>query len=524
MLSIKTANASTKPTTLRRVAITVGVVIASAVGWRLAIFDPTMMWGGDNAMYMMLARNLLEGHAYADTGYAQSALAYLAPASYPPGFPIALAPALAMFGLNITAIKLYMIGLYGVAIAMCAWLAATRLPADRTTSYWVIVGVAALVAWNPRFAGWATLILSESVFVIVTYGALIACDHAYRRLDSHRSCNALFTLAGGLILASLATRVFGLALILAVWGYELVRYRRPTRFGVMLFVIAGLAGAVLLGPRLLGTSTGETSYLTLVFQDLFAHLNELPVTVSENLGHYGRLLRHYWLIVPGSATNQLVAAQWIAWLSLPVVAIGLWNRWRSSPSVIEIFALVYLASLLPWHSYGSRYLIPLMALYVVYLTAGLLRIERVLSAPRHAVLWLACCLAIFGYGLTYRATADFDHRIAPAAPNGPNATAMYRYIKQTTPKDTRILVRDPRTLALFTRRGALTYTDNANDQSLPGFTRVVSYAREMGVDYVLATPSDPGFALLRWVNLYPNAFSFIYAEGPFRLYRLRKAN
>ena len=46
------------------------------------------------------------------------------------------------------------------------------------------------------------------------------------------------------------------------------------------------------------------------------------------------------------------------------------------------------------------------------------------------------------------------------------------------------VVRDPRTLALFTRRGALTYTDNANDQSLPGFTRVVSYAREMGVDYV----------------------------------------
>ena len=501
----------------------IGVAVAGAIIWRLSIFDPTMMWGGDNAMYMMLARNLLEGHAYADTGYVQSALAYLAPASYPPGFPIALVPALAMFGLNITVIKLYMIGLYGVAVVMCAWLAATRLPADRTTSCWVIVGVAALVAWNPRFAGWATLILSESVFVIVTYGALIACDRAYRRLDSNRACNALFALAASLILASLATRVFGLALILAVWGYELVRYRRPTRFGAMLFVIAGLAGAVLLGPRLFGADTGQTSYLTLVSKDLFAHLDELPVTILDNLGHYGRLLRHYWLIVPDSAADQLLAAQWIAWLSLPVVVIGLWSRWRANPSVVEVFALVYLVSLLPWHSYGSRYLIPLMALYIVYLTAGLLRIERAVAAPRHAVLVVVACLAILGYGLTYRATADFDHRIADAAPNSASAMAMYRYIDRTTPKDALVLVRDPRTLALFTRRHALTYTDNANDQRLPSIMRVLSYAREMGVDYMLVTPSDPCYALLRWINLYPRAFSFVHAEGSFRLYRLRES-
>ena len=55
-------------------------------------------WGGDNAMYLLHARNLLSGMPYTDTGYLYNPASGRFPVSYPPVFPLLLAPLVALFG------------------------------------------------------------------------------------------------------------------------------------------------------------------------------------------------------------------------------------------------------------------------------------------------------------------------------------------------------------------------------------------------------------------------------------------
>jgi len=88
--------------------------------WLVATLDPSLAWGGDNAMYLMLARNLAEGLPYNVTGYIQNPYSYLAPLTYPPGFPVVLAPLYAAVGLDIVAFKIYVIAIFTVALVLLA--------------------------------------------------------------------------------------------------------------------------------------------------------------------------------------------------------------------------------------------------------------------------------------------------------------------------------------------------------------------------------------------------------------------
>jgi hypothetical protein len=65
-------------------------------------------WGGDFALYVLHARNLAEGHAYADTGYVVNPLNRPhSPSSYPPVYPSLLASLYAKWGLNYTPFKAF---------------------------------------------------------------------------------------------------------------------------------------------------------------------------------------------------------------------------------------------------------------------------------------------------------------------------------------------------------------------------------------------------------------------------------
>lgn len=57
-------------------------------------------------MYIHHARNIVEGKAYADTGYIENPAAHVyGPSSYPIGFPFLLSPAVALGGLHYPTLK-----------------------------------------------------------------------------------------------------------------------------------------------------------------------------------------------------------------------------------------------------------------------------------------------------------------------------------------------------------------------------------------------------------------------------------
>ena len=90
-------------------------------------------------MYVLHAQNLLSGQAYDDTGYIHNAGSARFPVSYPPVFPLLLAPLVAIFGVVWTPLKLATIASFIAALALLAAHERRRLgPTERIALLFVI--------------------------------------------------------------------------------------------------------------------------------------------------------------------------------------------------------------------------------------------------------------------------------------------------------------------------------------------------------------------------------------------------
>jgi hypothetical protein len=87
------------------------VVILTAIAvFYLVTIRAGQRWGDDFSMYILHARNIVQGSNYQDTGYLYDPFtAVIGPRFYPPVFPLALAPLYALFGLNLTSMKVEVI-------------------------------------------------------------------------------------------------------------------------------------------------------------------------------------------------------------------------------------------------------------------------------------------------------------------------------------------------------------------------------------------------------------------------------
>ena len=75
----------------------------------LVLFRPgySVMGGGDFALYLAHAQAIATFQPYAATGFVfNPANAIMSPAAYPPGLPLLLAPLVAVFGIELTGVRL----------------------------------------------------------------------------------------------------------------------------------------------------------------------------------------------------------------------------------------------------------------------------------------------------------------------------------------------------------------------------------------------------------------------------------
>src|SRR5690606_6911823 len=86
--------------------------IAALAALYLVLFRPgySVMGGGDFALYLAHARAIATLQPYDATFFVYNpANAIMSPAAYPPGLPLLLAPVIALFGLDLSAIRLVML-------------------------------------------------------------------------------------------------------------------------------------------------------------------------------------------------------------------------------------------------------------------------------------------------------------------------------------------------------------------------------------------------------------------------------
>ena len=469
--------------------LVLGIVLSLIAGFYLATFRTGHRWGGDFSMYILHARNIVEGRAYQDTGYIyNSARPVVGPRQYPPIFPFMLAPLYARFGVALAPMKIGLLFCF-----LTALLLITRTISDAVPFSWAVVFLGVL-GFNPFFWNFKDNVLSDIPFLMFAYAALLVFSYGTRPHLRPRS-RILYALAGGLLLyCATGTRSVGIVLLPTLLVYEILKNRRISFFSII--TAGGLAALTGGQSMLLGTAGSYADQL--IFQ---------PVQILERL---------FWIypvalgMVWDNGYRRLL--HWIMYALLCGLAVrGFWYRLRQGVSVYEVFVPMYLVPIILWPApQGTRFMIPMIPLFLLYVMLGLGPERKDWSLrPTWKLLLLAGALTVSYIGVY--TTLDY-----PELPDGVHteaAVAMFDYVSQQTEEDAVCIFLYPRILSLFAGRRASVYHEVDDEQDL------MRYFRDIGADYLIVGAEDPAW-LGVLVERHSENFRIVYSELGFQVYRI----
>ena len=343
--------------------VVLGLVALHLVLAALA-FMPAPHPGGDNAVYLSLARSLLDG-GYRDL-YDPATPAH---AQFPPGFPLILAAALKL-GLGAwVGFKLVIVAFSAAGVALTyLWIRRRRRPD-------LALGVALLVALSPGVLALSHWELSDVPFWAMTTAALLAWERLPRGRKGRTAAAAALTACAYL------TRSAGLPLLVAAAAWLIWR-RRWTQLALYAAIVLPPALAWAARTRALG------GYASLIrTADVYAP-DQGTVTAAgllERLGENTALYGGRFLptLLGGGASPVLGV------LSVLVAALAVygWSRQVRRAGVAELWVPLYVGMLLVWNPEwsGDRLLLPLYAVLLMYAGDALARMGRMGFLPRGGV-------------------------------------------------------------------------------------------------------------------------------------------
>ncbi len=431
-------------------------------------------WGGDFSVYINHARNIAEGKPYAETRYVVTfpdAVKQM-PASYPPVFPLMLAPVYKFYGLNYSALKIVTRGMFLLAACMTFVVGRIRgLPP----------GLAALAAFA---FGSSALVLEKKEQVIsdgtylcfagLTIVAMLLMDRW--KWDEVRPLSAALLVLAPMLMA-FGTRATGLALILAFSAFRLVSKRRATLYTVM---VIGVFVAAAIG-------YGAIAHEQRSYESLFA-LNIKVIVI--NAVSYIASIATLW-------NDPRVVRFSIGLLVFIPAAIGFIASVRNRATVLEYYVVFSTAPLLVYLiGADGRYFLPVLAFLFIYAFEGSVKLR---CMPALAVIVVGG--AIFNLGVE---KGPYEQGVEQAS-----FVDVCNFIRQETRRNALIVSWNPRVLALYTDRKSAWYPETASDREMDTYLR--------GVDYVLLYAAHPADRDL----IYPHVqtdFVRVFQNRDFSLY------
>lgn len=389
-------------------------------------------WGDDWAQYVLHALNVLTGNSYADTGYLFNPdRPNVGPPTYPPGLPLLLVPALAMYGVNILALK--------VVCLICTALA--MLVAFRLLSAVMGQGVALttilLLALHPYVWELGQMIGSDAPYLLFS---MVTLWWALRPIPRGVATIAAGMLLGFFIFYSVSIRSIGVTLLPAIIIYGWAQ-RKPWAW--LMATIVTFAVLVWLQTKFLVQPT--------------AYENELKMpTVGLFLGNaYGYLIALSRWIPPTTGLGVVSASVITA-----LVAVGAWSVCaRPQPAADSLTtgvrAIAARVPLVLWYLVfyvgalwmatipsNSRYLVPVMPIIVGFSISGAAFILHRFAVPRWITSATVALLSIYCVGLHFR---ESDVELATCGP----CMEMFTFVRATTPPTSVVMFDKPRAMALL---------------------------------------------------------------------------
>lgn len=460
-------------------------------------------WGGDFAMYIMQAKNIVKGEPQGDTPYLYNpGNAVLGPPAYPAGFPLLLSPVAAMAGNSVFAFSLYITAfLFGTALMMALVL-------RRYFSELVVFFLLMAMAYNPWTLAMKLEIMSEFPFTFL----LLLCFYLFEKYAKGPFwMGIVIAILGGLLMS---VRVIGVVFPLAVlvWAVRkrfIERDRSPVNKCVCGFLVSvgSILFYLLLNNVIFHIPQAEGGSYTGIWG-----AESLDVTLLSNLAYYTEQFKYYfspW----GGAWNflPLMIKSVVFTFTLVGLLKSLLRRWE----LMDMIVVLYLGVLLvyPYRHAGIRFLFPLMPFLMYYLVTGLQSLSLFEAIRRNVKISVLGVLLLSSYLIPMQNILRMQDKTV-AGPQEEQALQAWEYIRANTDEDAVILFSKPRVLALYTGRKSLA-NHKADDPAA-----IQALIRDYDVDYILLHTDLAGPAIKNFVAAVKDILPEQWHNEHFRLLRI----
>jgi 4-amino-4-deoxy-L-arabinose transferase-like glycosyltransferase len=444
--------------------------------WSLRI--PGITTGGDDAVYVQLARSLLD-FDYRETFYVGSP----PHVKYPPGYPALLAALTVVGGERIDLFLGAGILLSVAALALLADAARRRFSPELGALFLVAVVL------NPRLLSYAGMLMSEALFVFLmalsVWGAARAADSPQKKW---------LVLAGAAAIGAMLTRSAGVTIVAALSVTWLLQRRYRPAFGMIVAGGLGLAGWLawtMFAPEPIPGGAGEEyiadTFLVLRKKEHFIVV-EIALRAIGNASRY--LTRDFPAQLPlpyvaGTVIDNVVALSVIALLSLAGLLVAVRRLGYLLAVVIAYAGLIFIW---PWPV--SRFFTVLIPPLLIIMLVGAAAIgERI--GPK----WKLALPAAFALVVGATAASALPTELARAArcDRGAPLFAEGCILEWERPflEMTRWVADSAPANAVFITSKEGTFGYHAKRRTVPAFrilrtdsTAVLSYARRLGATHL----------------------------------------
>ena len=450
-------------------------------------------WSGDFSMYIHHAKNIAEGIDFNDTGYIYNpSLPVVGPITYPPIFPLLLSLIYMWFGLNLTAMKVEIIIMFLIFLFIYFLILKNELPFKFSVMTIILIGC------NPYFWDFKDNVLSDIPFLLWSYISIFFILQA-RQPNKSQRIQLLYSLyVGFFIYLSYGTRSIGIVFIPCLFIHDIIRYKRPTQFTI----IATLIFVFFMVLQTVSLHSGRSYFDQLksdqkiILRNILWYANSLSVLWDNG---YSRIFQVVLFIVVCALST-----------------IGYVARIKNSLTFLEIFLPLYMGIIILWPTDGgTRFLIPVIPLYIMYAFIGITKIKVIQYKETRrlfvTILIVAFFVSYFGkyMKLNY---GSIDRGIGKK-----ETIELFRYIRNNTDGGDVFIFRKPRVLSLFTGRSAAAYHRPVNDKDLWGFFNSIN------ATYLISRSIDSEFIHL-FVEKNEDKFEEMYSNSDFKVYKIQYKN
>ena len=406
-------------------------------------------WGDDFASYLMQARSIVDGSVddFLDrnTFTIDNSLPGLGPVAYPWGYPLLLAPLVALLGLNLLAFKLLNLFFFILFLLSLYYLVKDRL--SRLETFLLL----ALFAVHPAYLSIQNEILSDIPFLFFSTFSLLLIDRY--NAESAISMSIRRGIGMGLaIFFSSAIRTNGFLLLAVLFLSQFINFLRLRQKDSLPPIKSLLSGftpyAVFLISWLilqLVLPGGGSAYFSQIT------LSNLPEIIMKNL-------QVYFLEILPAFFNPIPGARVIFWVLMVLAVIGSISRLKRD-AVITLYCILTLGLYFAWPAAQVfRFLIPIFPFFIYFIFTGLAHIFG-LHARLHVVAVSVIGCLFIGFFLSSSLPISRQNLARQRQINGPYdavSSQVFDFLTTNTPAESVVGFFKPRVLRLETNRDAFT--------------------------------------------------------------------